>query len=648
MIKRLLLTAVVAVLAADGASPPGNTPARFDAKLSPEEKVLQALNRLTFGARPGDIEEVRRLGVEKWIALQLHPERIAEDAELEARLKPLETIRMEPAEVFSKYFPQFPPGFVQPVRLNELLPGEQLRKVFSGTAEERHAAIMALDPEKRMKVLAAVPPNVVEGLPDLQKEQTAAREKQQEERQMEMRRMRPPLNELLEPRQLQVALRGTPEQRAALFASMDPEKLQKLAVSLPPEALASQPGLRRTGMMSRSPQQVVIGDLREAKVYRALDSKRQLEEVLTDFWFNHFNIFEGKDRVRAMLASYERDAIRPHVLGKFKDLLLATARHPAMLYYLDNWQSMSPDVFQIGPFAPGPFVPAQQLARQAHGLNENYGRELLELHTLGVNGGFTQQDVIAVARCFTGWTIRQPNQKPEFTFAAFMHDTAEKTVLGHVIPAGGGEQDGLQVIEILARHPSTARFISTKLARRFVADDPPQTLIEHMVRTYTKTDGDLRAVLEAMFASREFFSEGARQSKVKSPLEMVVSAARALDAHPTDALMLAQKIADMGEPLYGKEAPNGYKDSRETWLSTAGVMARVEFANALANGLIPGVRVDRSRFAGKDAAAISHELLHRDLSAQTLAAIEQGLRGRQPAPGLIAGLVISSPEFQRR
>ena len=316
--------------------------------------------------------------------------------------------------------------------------------------------------------------------------------------------------------------------------------------------------------------------------------------MLADFWFNHFNIFEGKDRVRAMLASYERDAIRPHVLGKFKDLLLATARHPAMLYYLDNWQSMSPDVFQIGPFAPGPFAPAQQLARQAHGLNENYGRELLELHTLGVNGGYTQQDVIAVARCFTGWTIRQPNQKPEFAFAAFMHDTAEKKVLGHVIPAGGGEQDGLQVIEILARHPSTARFISTKLARRFVADDPPPALIDHMARTFTKTDGDLRAVLETMFTSREFFSEGARQSKIKSPLEMVVSAARALDAHPTDTFTLVQKIADMGEPLYGKEAPNGYKDTRETWLSTAGVMARIEFADALVNGRIPGVR-DRQR-----------------------------------------------------
>ena len=238
--------------------------------------------------------------------------------------------------------------------------------------------------------------------------------------------------------------------------------------------------------MSRSPQQVVIGDLREAKLYRALDSNRQLEQVLADFWFNHFNIFEGKDRVRAMLASYERDAIRPHVLGKFKDLLLATARHPAMLLYLDNWQSMSPDVFQIGPFAPGPFTPAQQLARQAHGLNENYGRELLELHTLGVNGGYTQQDVIAVARCFTGWTIRQPNQKPEFAFAAFMHDTAEKNVLGHLIPAGGGEQDGLQVIDILAA-PSFHGALHLHQARAALRGRrSAAALIDHMARRLSR------------------------------------------------------------------------------------------------------------------------------------------------------------------
>ncbi len=644
MFNRFLLAAAVATLAANGGSPDG----QFDVKLPPERKLVHALNRLTFGPRPGDLEAVRKLGVEKWIELQLHPERIPENPALAVRLKPLGTLHMQTGELIAKYFPQFPPGFVQPPRLNDLLPPEQLRKVFNGAPEERRAAIMALDPDKRMKVLAVVGTNALEGLPDLQKEQAAARQKQQEERQMEMRRLRPPLNELLEPAQLQVAMRGTPEQRATLFASLDAAKREKVAASLPPDALAGQPELRRTAAMTRQPQQVIGGDLREAKLFRAVESNRQLEEVLTDFWFNHFNVFEAKDRERTMLIAYERDAIRPHVLGKFKDLLLATARHPGMLYYLDNWQSTGPDAMDIGPFAPGPFTPPQFAPRQAHGLNENYGRELMELHTLGVNGGYTQQDVIAVARCFTGWTIRQPYRNPEFVFASFMHDNAEKTVLGHRIPAGGGEQDGLQVIDILVHHPSTARFISTKLARRFVADDPPPALIDRMARVFTKTDGDLRAVLEAMFTSREFFSEGAWQAKVKSPIEMVASAVRALDLHPVDTFALTQKIAEMGQPLYGKETPDGFKESGETWLNTASVVARLEFANGLANGRLPGVPVDLARFTGKDPSAIARDLLYRDPAPQTLAAIEQGLHGRQPIPGLIAAVVIGAPEFQRR
>ena len=645
---RLLLAAAITTLAANCASLNANPAGRFNTKLSTDQKITQALSRLTFGARPGDVEEIRKLGVEKWIQLQLHPDRITENPALDAKLKPLESIRLETAELLKQYFPQFSPGIVRPVNLNQLLGSEQFRKVFNGTAEQRRAAIMALDSDKRMQVLAMVPPNVLEGLPELKAEQEEARKKENERRQMEMRKLRPPLRDLLDAQQVRIAQDGTAEQRAALFASLDADTLRKVAAALPQKALADRPDLRRMAAMARAPQQVVIADLREAKLYRALYSNRQLEEVLTDFWFNHFNVYEGKGQVdRAALTSYERDAIRPNVLGKFRDLLLAVAHHPAMLYYLDNWESMSPDVFQVGPFAPGPFASSQQLARQAHGLNENYGRELLELHTMGVNGGYTQQDVIAVARCFTGWTIRQPNQKPEFAFAAFMHEPGEKTVLGHNI-AAGGEQEGLQVIDLLVHHPSTARFISTKLARRFVADDPPPALIDHMVRTFTKTDGDLRAVLETMFTSREFFSEGAWQSKIKSPLEMVVSAARALDANTTDSFTLVQKVADMGEPLYSKEPPTGYKDDAEAWLSTANVMARIGFANALASGQVPGVKVDTSRLAGKDAATIARELLRREPSSQTLAAIEQGLQGRQPTPELIASLVISSPEFQRR
>jgi uncharacterized protein (DUF1800 family) len=658
-IKRLLPAAAMAV-AAYGASAGGDPSGLFETKLSPEQKTEQALNRLTFGARPGDVEEVRKLGLEKWIELQLHPERIAENPVLEDRLKPLETIRMDAVDILKQYSPQRPVTMMAPIRANELLPPDQFRKVYNGTAEERLAAIMALGPDKRWQVLAVVPDNVVEGLPELKKEREMARKRQAQERQAEARRLRPPLADLLDPEEREIALKGTPEQRSALFASLDAGKLEKVAGALPPDALAGQPELRRMGMMSRSPMLAASDDLRESKLYRAVYSNRQLQEVLADFWFNHFNVYEAKGQLdRFLLASYERDAIRPHVLGKFKDLLLAVARHPAMLYYLDNWESMSADVFQIGPFAPGPFATPQQLARQSHGLNENYGRELLELHTLGVNGGYTQQDVIAVARCFTGWTIRLPNQNPEFAYAAFMHDTGEKTVLGHKIPAGGGESDGLQVIDILAHHPSTARFISTKLARHFVADDPPPALIDSMARTFMKTDGDLRAVLETMFTSREFFSKGAWQSKIKSPLEMVVSAARALDADTLDAYTLEKDVADMGEPLYSKEAPTGYKEGADSWLSTANVLARIRFADALVNGKVPGVKVDLQRYAGKDHVQIARELLGREPSEQTMMAIDKGLEDMRlkegiaycrdcQDSGLVASLIMSSPEFQRR
>jgi uncharacterized protein (DUF1800 family) len=646
---RPVLTVVAATLLASSVPQGGNAAGHFETRLIPDRQILQVLNRLTFGPRPGDAEEVRRMGVEKWIELQLHPNRIPENPVLETKLKLLETLHMDVAELLKQYYPQFPPGFVRPTPLNELLPGDQFRKIINGTAEERKAGLLALSPEKRDQVLAMVGPNVLEGLPELQQEATMARQKQQEERTKEMRKLRPPLNELLTPDQVQTATRGTREQREALFSSLDSTKRQQVAGTLPPQALADFPELRRLGAISRQPRQVVMADLREAKLYRALCSNRQLEEVLTDFWFNHFNVFEGKgQQEQTTLASYERDAIRPHVLGHFKDLLLATARHPAMLHYLDNWESLAEGLFQVGPFAPGPGSGVSVFARQAHGLNENYGRELMELHTLGVKGGYTQDDVIAVARCFTGWTIRQPNTQPEFAFAAFMHDAGEKTVLGHRIAAGGEEQDGLEVINILAHHPSTARFISRALAQRFVADDPPPSLVDRMAKTFLKTDGDLRAVMQTMLTSREFFSQGAWQAKIKTPLEMVVSAVRASGGNTTDSFTLVQKVADMGEPLYGKLEPTGYRDTADAWLSTASVMARINFANALAAGQVAGVKVDTARFGEKDAASIAHDLLHRDASPQTLAAIERGLAGKPASPAVIMGLVISSPEFQRR
>jgi uncharacterized protein (DUF1800 family) len=653
--KRFVLPVAAAALLAAMMPFKGDAVGPFDKKLSADQQILQALNRLTFGPRPGDIEEVRHMGVEKWIALQLHPEKIAENPVLEARLKPLETLRLDPEQVIKDYAPP-PPIVFRTTPLQELLNQEQIRKVQVGTPEERKAVLTALDPDKRKQVLLVIPQQNIPS--EFTKEVDAARQEQAAQRQMENRKRNPTLADLLTPDQADTLRRGNPEQVRGLFDFLDPAQRPIVAGAMvinQPQAVMGLPDIRREGLRVRNAQQVVFNDLKEGKLYRAVYSNRQLEEVLVDFWFNHFNVYDAKQvqvqspnqPYRMMLTSYERDAIRPHVLGHFKDLLLATARHPAMLWYLDNWESMGPNGLDVGPFAAQPGL-AQQLARLAHGLNENYGREVMELHTLGVNGGYTQQDVINVARCFTGWTIGKPTTSPEFAFSGFMHDTGEKNVLGHKIPAGGGEQDGLQVIDILAHHPSTAKFISKELAQRFVADDPPQSLVDRMAQTFTKTDGDLRAVMETMFTSPEFFSEGAWQAKVKSPLESVVSAVRATQAETIDSAALVQKVQDLGEPLYGKLEPTGYPNTGEAWLSTASVMGRLNFATTLVSGQVPGVKLDASRLEGKNATAIVHEVLGHDASPQTMEELTTGLQGKEPTPRALLGLVISSPDFQRR
>jgi uncharacterized protein (DUF1800 family) len=454
---------------------------------------------------------------------------------------------------------------------------------------------------------------------------------------------------------------GNKERVEALFAALDPAKRADVAALIPAKSQALVPEYRRAGRFKRAPRPVVSEDLKEARVFRAVYSNRQLEEVLVDFWFNHFNVDATKNigmtpnLGHLLIGSYERDAIRPYVLGHFKDLLLATARHPAMLYYLDNWESVAPDGFAVGPYAPrrGNFngipnsIIPNGLERLAHGLNENYGREVMELHTLGVKGGYTQNDVIAVARCFTGWTVRSPEQ-PEFVFAPFMHDYGEKTVLGHKIPAGGGEQDGRAAIDILTHHPATAKFISLELARHFVADNPPQAMVDRMAATFLKTDGDLRAVMETMLRSPEFFSEGAWQARVRSPLDMAAGTIRAMGGEVTDAWSVVQKISDMGEPLYAKLEPTGYPDVAETWLSAAELTARMNFAAAVASGQVPGVTVDASRWQGMANAEIARALLGREASKQTLDAIGDGLAGKNASPAVVASLLLGSPDFERR
>jgi uncharacterized protein (DUF1800 family) len=316
------------------------------------------------------------------------------------------------------------------------------------------------------------------------------------------------------------------------------------------------------------------------------------------------------------------------VLGHFEDLLRATAQSPAMLFYLDNWQSVGPDITP---------------ARRKQGLNENYGRELMELHTLGVDGGYTQYDVTEVARCFTGWTIREPQRAGEFEFNARLHDAGEKHVLGVKIPAGGGMDDGLKVIDILVHQPAAAHFISKNLAIRFVSDDPPEGLVQKMASTFTRTDGDLREVMRTMLYSPEFWSPANFRSKVKSPLEMMASAIRAVNGDVDFARALGGQLNQLGEPLYRKPEPTGYSNRSTDWMNSASLLARMNFGVALAQGRVPGVKVDAGQFSG-EAAQIERSILLTDASPSSKAAIEQ-----QNASGaMTAGLTLGSPDFQRR
>jgi uncharacterized protein (DUF1800 family) len=397
-------------------------------------------------------------------------------------------------------------------------------------------------------------------------------------------------------------------------------------------------------------------ELQEGKLIRAISSERQLQEVMVDFWFNHFNVFWGKDADRRMVTSFERDAIRPNALGTFRDLLMATARHPAMLFYLDNWMSVRKDMPQGGA------------GQGQRGLNENYARELLELHTLGVEGGYTQKDVIEVARCFTGWSIDQPNKIGSFVFRPLAHDNGEKVVLGHRIAPGGGERDGAEVIEILARHPSTATFIATKLVRRFVSDDPPYGLVQRVAETFKQTDGNIRLLLVTIINSPEFFAAANYRGKIKTPFEFVASAVRAANGTTDGSPALVAAVAQTGEPLYLASAPNGYPDTAGPWLNSASLLNRMNFLSSLMANQLPGVRVDlRPLLEGANRRDMSQVLdylaiglLHNELNSESREIILQQLTkpgivqvnvdGRLSNPDIekIAAIILASPEFERR
>jgi uncharacterized protein (DUF1800 family) len=438
---------------------------------------------------------------------------------------------------------------------------------------------------------------------------------------------------------------------------------------------APQTGASQESGPARTPELVeaarnaraVLDDISSQKLLRAIYSERQLDELMVDFWFNHFNVFAAKGATRGYVTEYERDVIRPHVLGRFRDLLEATAKSPAMLFYLDNWQSAAaagvPTTASrertaaasrripvrrgqtlLPPRQPSrPAVPTRQAPR---GINENYARELMELQTLGVDGGYTQKDVQEVARAFTGWTIERPRLGGGFRFEPRLHDDGEKIVLGHRIKAGGGESDGERVLDILARHPSTSRFIATKLVRRFVSDDPPPSLVERAARRFRDTDGDIREVVRTIVTSPEMFAPAAYRAKVKTPFEFVVSAMRATGAESSSAVALAAAARDLGMPLYMCQPPTGYADRAGAWVNTGALLNRMNFAVALTGNRLRGVRMPDGAMvadAGRARDALVGGVLAGDISPATAATIARAER----APQAIA-LVIGSPEFQRK
>ena len=469
-------------------------------ELPADQQVIQALSRLTFGPKPGDVQKVRAIGLDSWIDQQLHPDKI-DDSAIE--------------------------GFVAK---------------YSVLNQDQNSLVQQYAQQQR------------------------------------------------ERRQVRAA-------RADSTRPMNP---------------ADSMAMRQQQQFNLTRQ--VVTQLQSSRVARAVASERQLQEVMTDFWENHFNIYAQKGGPEPYyLTDFDENVIRPHALGKFRDLLEAVSKSPAMLFYLDNARSMADSTrptlavrndggIRMMPMRRGAFgamraaqqmqrQQQQQQKRQRQGLNENYGRELLELHTLGVDGGYTQQDVINVARAFTGWTIQPPAQGGGFVFRPQVHDAGDKIVLGHKLAAGRGEEDAEDVLDILAKSPATAHFISFKLARRFVSDSPSKALVDHAAQVYLKTDGDIREVLRAIITSPEFFSQQAFHSKVKTPFEVVVSAMRSLNASPDSTPRSAQVIAFLGQPIFGHQAPNGWPETGDAWMNTGAILNRINFGMAAAAGRLPGVDI---------------------------------------------------------
>jgi uncharacterized protein (DUF1800 family) len=687
-----------------------------------DQRALHALNRFTFGPRPGDVAAVRETGLKAWFERQLNPQSI-DDSALEERLAAFPAMQMEQAELMRRY--PSPVVLRQMIAKGEPLPGDPVEHAIYA---DQIAFYKAAKAKKEAEQAATAKNGVQDG---------AAGDDAMAKSAEEMKGSAALPGDGVDPATPAMAtheeqfysgldavrvINLPPDERMQRILAMPPEELVRFRKSLSRSELLVaaedlSPVQRETLAVLQGSPRMIGAELLQSRMLRDIYSERQLEAVMTDFWLNHFNVYIKKNQNEPfLLPAYDRDVIRPRALGKFEDLLVATAKSPAMLMYLDNWQSIGPDSMaaknggRLAKFAQNPQV---KQALKDRGLNENYARELMELHTLGVQcevsadrpvsmldkacgRGYTQQDVTQVAEVLTGWTIDQPARSGAYRFEERRHEPGTKTVLGKKI-GEGGEAEGLEVLHMLATSPATARFISTKLAVRFVSDTPPPALVDRMAKAFVASGGDIKTVLRTMFDSPEFWSPEVRRAKVKTPEEFVVSAVRASGAEVTTAIPLYQALEKLGMPLYGMQTPNGYSWMAEPWVNTGDLVNRLNFAVSLSSDRLGGVQTDWARLLGTqglvatgDSVAVKEKKLEvallgqavsdrtretvlaqfQDQTTQQQAEKSFGIRANEQEPMAqvlnisaprqrvrppldleaagMAGLLLGSPEFQRR
>jgi len=681
--------------------------------LTEEERATHALNRLTFGPKPGDLERIQAIGVKKWIEMQLNPEQI-DDSLLEARLQRFPAMHLSQQDLIQS----FPPaGVIRAVADGKIpLPKDQVERaiyqnqVFAYEEKRQKQAQEAAKQPAGEPIAAVAPPASPEKNQDSARMASANDSVMADAMALEDVASSPSI--AVHEQKLYADLASTqivnlsPDQRLQHLVSMKPGQLRGFMKELTPEertqltaGMTAQQ--KETVVALLNPTLLVAGELLQTRLLTDVYSQRQLQAVMTDFWLNHFNVYLKKGQLAPWyLVDYEQNVVAPHAMGKFEDLLVATAKSPAMLFYLDNHASIGPHSMAAMRAQANP-----QAKNRDPGLNENYARELMELHTLGVDGGYTQKDVTEVAKVFTGWTvpgstIDASRKGGGFLFNERRHEPGPKVVMGKTIQENG-EQEGLEVLHRLATSPATAHHLSQQLAERFVSDTPPPALVDHMAKTYLHSDGDIRQVLRTMLTSPEFWSREAYRAKVKTPQEFVLSAVRATGGEVDRPAIVLNAMGQLGMPFYGCQTPNGYSWTAAAWINSGDLLTRINIALALASHKL-GTATDLDalmKIKGPDAASTAQKetklealFLNGELNPQARQTVLQqadalAAQGPTPLPGaepfkpgpkqagtmpvraafvqvmdlatpipapadkqaaLVAGLLLGSPDFQKR